>query len=171
MGTQDYALIYKGESRLRVYACTDSDWASNPKDWRLQTGYFITVAEGAFSWVSKAQRTVVLFSTEAEYMALSDCAWQCVWICSILLEIGYSFGPIPISGDNQGSVFMASNPITELWNKHIDVCFHAIQDFVTQGKIKLFYIEGSQNPADMFTKNLPQVKFSKFRSQLGLTFY
>jgi len=32
VGTQDYVLIYKGESRLRVYACTDSDWASNPKD-------------------------------------------------------------------------------------------------------------------------------------------
>jgi len=78
VGTQDYALIYKGESRLGVYACTDSDWASNPEDRRLQTGYFITVAGGAFSWVSKAQRTVALSSTEAKYMALSDCARQCV---------------------------------------------------------------------------------------------
>ena len=126
MGTQDYVLIYKGESRLRVYACTDSDWASNPKDQRLQTGYFIIVAGDAFSWVSKAQRTVALSSTEVEYMALSDCAQQCVWIHSILLEIGYSFGPIPISRDNQGSIFMASNPITESQNKHINVCFHAI---------------------------------------------
>ena len=32
VGTQDYALIYKGESRLGVYACTNSDWASNPED-------------------------------------------------------------------------------------------------------------------------------------------
>jgi len=66
---------------------------------------------------------------------------------------------------------MASNPVTKSCNKHIDVCFHAIQDFITQGKVKLFFIEGSENLADMFTKNLSQVKFQKFRAQLGLIFY
>jgi len=66
---------------------------------------------------------------------------------------------------------MALNPVTESCNKHIDICFHAIQDFITQGKVKLFFIEGSENLADMFTKNLSQVKFQKFRAQLGLIFY
>jgi len=61
---------------------------------------------------------------------------------------------------------MASNPITESCNKHIDIWYHAIQDFVTQGKVKLFYLEDNKNPADMFTKNLEQVKFCKFRGQL-----
>ena len=59
------------------------------------------IAGGIFSWATRAQRTVALSSTEAEYMALSDCGRQCVWICSILLELSYSFGPIPISGNNQ----------------------------------------------------------------------
>ena len=171
VGTQDYALVYKGESRLGIYACTDLDWASNPDNRRSQTGYYLMIAGGIFSWATRAQRTVALSSTEAEYMALSDCGRQCVWICSILLELSYSFGPIPISGDNQGSIFMASNPITEVRNKHIDVRYHAIWDFVTQGKIKLFYIEGSENPADMFTKNLGHAKFCKFQSQLGMIFY
>jgi len=120
------------------------------------------IAGGIFSWATRAQRTVALSSTEAEYMALSDCSCQCVWIRSILLELSYSFGPIPISNDNQGSIFMASNPITKVRNKHIDVRYHAIRDFVTQGKIKLSYIEGSENPADMFTKNLGHAKFCKF---------
>jgi len=66
---------------------------------------------------------------------------------------------------------MASNPVTESQNKHINVCFHAIWDFVTQGKVKLFYLEGNENPADLLTKNLGQVKFHKFREQLGLIFY
>jgi len=129
------------------------------------------IVGSAFSWISRTQRTVALFSTKAKYIALSDCGRQCVWIYSILTELGYRFGPIHISEDNQGSIFMASNPVTESYNKHIDVCFHAIQDFITQGKVKLFFIEGSENLADMFTKNLSQVKFQKFRAQLGLIFY
>jgi len=32
VGTQNYALVYKGDSKLGVYACTNSDWASNPDD-------------------------------------------------------------------------------------------------------------------------------------------
>lgn len=101
-------------------------------------------------------------------MALLDCSQQYVWTHSMLSELGYKFGPVNINGDNQGSIFMASNPITESRNKHIDVHFHAICDFVTQGKIKLFYIEGNKNPADLFTKNLGQVKFHEFWPDLLL---
>jgi len=49
---------------------------------------------------------------------------------------------------------MASNPVTKSCNKYIDIHFYAIRDFITQGKVKLFFIEGSENPADIFTKNL-----------------
>jgi len=133
--------------------------------------YYVMIAGGVFSWVSKTQRTVALSSTEAEYMALSDCSCQCIWICSILLELGYNFGPIQICANNQGSIFMANNPITEFQNKHIDVRYHAIHDFVTQEKVSLCYIESSENLADMFTKNLGWPKFAKFREQLGLIFW
>jgi len=89
------------------------------------------------------QRTVALSSTEAEYMVLSDCSCQCIWIHSLLNKLGYNFGAIHVNGDNQGSIFMAKNPVTESQNKHINMCFHAICDFIAQGKVKLFYIEGS----------------------------
>jgi len=164
-------MVYSGNSKLGIYMCTNSDWASNPQNWRSQTRYFLMIAGGTFSWTSRTQRTVVLSFTETEYMALSNCSWQCVWIHSILTELGYRFGPIYISRDNQGSIFMASNPVTKSCNKYIDIHFHAIQDFITQGKVKLFFIKGSENPADMFTKNLSQVKFQKFRAQLGLIFH
>jgi len=59
---------------------------------------------GVFSWTSRTQRMVVLLSTEAKYIALSDCSQQCVWVRSILTELGYKFGPIHISRDNQGSI-------------------------------------------------------------------
>ena len=56
---------------------------------------------------------MALSSTEAEYMALSDCSRQVVWMHTLLGELSYHLRPIPIMGDNQGSIFIASNPITE----------------------------------------------------------
>ena len=171
VGTKDYALVYNGKSGDGIIACTDSDWAADPIKRRSVTGYFLKMAGGIFSWQSRAQKTVALSSTEAEYMALSDCSRQVVWIKSLLEEIGYKLNAIPICGDNQGSIFIASNPVQERRSKHIDIRYHYIREVVAQGKVELFFIDGNDNPADMFTKNLGHVKFHKFRNMLGLEFY
>ena len=71
-GTPHYALVYSGVSNKGLFACADSDWASNPVDRRSTTGYMVKLADAIFSWNSRAQRTVALSSTEAEYMSLSD---------------------------------------------------------------------------------------------------
>ena len=91
VGTQNYFLIYKGETGLGISTYTDSDWASNPEDCKLQTGHFFTITGSMFSWTSRAQRIIALFSTEAKYMALLDCSQQCVWIRSILIENSMEF--------------------------------------------------------------------------------
>ena len=41
---------------------------------------------------------------------------------------------------------------------------HLCSDF------NIFFINGDQNPADMFTKNLGSVKFLKYQGELGLEF-
>ena len=43
--------------------------------------------------------------------------------------------------------------------------------FICQKQIELLFIEGAENPADLFTKNLGRIKFLKFQEQLGLEFY
>ncbi len=170
VGTKSYSLVYDRASGLGLTACTDSDWASDPATRRSQTGYFLKLANGIFSWTSRAQKTIVLSSTEAEYMALSDCSRQVVWICNLLGEIGYRLNPIPICGDNQGSIFILSNPVTESRSKHIDIRYHYIREVVDNKQVEIFYVDSDNNPADMFTKNLGRVKFLKFRAMLGLEF-
>ena len=128
------------------------------------------LADGLISWTSRAQKTIAYSSTEAEYMALSDCAHQVTWICSLLGELGYKLKAIPICGDNQGSIFMASNPVMEPCSKHINIHYHGIHELVMKGKVELYFIDGAENPADLLTKNLPRKKFTKFKAQLGLQF-
>jgi len=171
VGTSNYALVYDGVSGLGFEAYADSDWASDSATRRSTTGYLINLASGVFSWNTRAQKTIALSSTEAEYMALSDTSRQILWMRSLLEEIGYSIKAIPLNGDNQGAIFMASNPVQEKRIKHIDIRYHFIHQVVSDGKVVLYYIEGDKNPADMFTKNLGHLKFLQFRGQLGLEFY
>ena len=54
---------------------------------------------------------------------------------------------------------------------YIDICYHYVRECIKKKKIDVFFIEGTNNPVDMFTKNLSYVKFLKFRESLGLEFY
>ena len=170
IGMSTYSLVYNGGSGAGLIACTDSDWGSDPTSRLSQTGFYLKLADGLISWTSRAQKTIAYSSTEAEYMALSDCARQVTWIRSLLGELGYKLNAIPICGDNQGSIFMASNPVMEPCSKHIDIRYHGIRESVAKGKVELFFIDGAENPANLLTKNLPREKFAKFRTQLGLQF-
>jgi len=80
IGTSTYSLVYNGGSGAGLTACTDSDWGSDPTSRLSQTGFYLKLADGLISWTSRVQKTIVYSSTEAEYMALRDCARQVTWI-------------------------------------------------------------------------------------------
>jgi len=170
-GTMNYTLNYDGASNKGLIAYTDSDWASDVNKRRSTTGYFIKLATGSICWSSHLQKTIALSSTEAEYMAASDTTRQLAWIRSLMSELGFNISAIPLIADNQGSIFIGSNPAQDRRTKHIDIRYHFLKDAVQELKIvELFFIDGKDNPADLFTKSLGYIKFTKFRDQLGLTF-
>ena len=85
-------------------------------------------------------------------------------------ELGIKLKAIPIYGDHQGSIFIASNPVQESRTKHIDIRYHYIRKVVIAKKVELMFMPGEMNPADMFTKNLGKIKFIIFQNHLGLDF-
>ena len=103
-------------------------------------------------------------------MSLSDTCKQLVWVNSLLGELGITLNAIPLCRDNQGAIFMGSNPVQEHRIKHINIRYHYICKVLCSGQVKLFFIDGAENPANMLTKNLGHIKFLKFRGQLGLEF-
>jgi hypothetical protein len=127
----------------------------------------VKLAGGAILWSSRAQSTVALSSTKAEYMALCDCAKQVLWAGSLFAGLGFKPGKLSICADNQGLIFITLNAVTEQRSKHIDIQYHFIHDHISK-QISLHYIEGSENPANMLTKNLGHVKFNKFKPQMEL---
>ena len=103
-------------------------------------------------------------------MAISDCSRQVIWIKTLIKELGIKIRFIPIYGDNQGSIFIASNAVQESRTKHIDIRYHYICKLVVAKEVDLQFMPGEMNPTNMFTKNLQKIKFTQFQNQLGLEF-
>ena len=53
-------------------------------------------------------------------MCLSDTTRQIVWIESLFKELNFDISNIALCRDNQGAIFLASNPAQEHRSKHID---------------------------------------------------
>jgi len=93
-----------------------------------------------------------------------------MWIQSLFQELGYDLAPTLICGNNQGSIFIRSNPVQERWTKHIDIHYHYICKCIEDGKVSVYFVPGNENPANMFTKNLGTIDFLCFRKHLGIKF-
>ena len=157
-----------GSRILQGYA--DADWGGDLDTRRSTTGYLFRVYGGVVAWKSRRQPTVALSTTEAEYMALSDAARHMIWTHKALLELNQHYEPI-LHADSNGAINLSKNQIISQRSKHIDIWYHYICEVIDKGFVKIFFIDGNDNPADLFTKNLGRVKFEKFRAQLGLEFY
>ena len=110
-GPVQFPVYMTGLSNTSLQAYTDSDWAADEIKRQSTTGYFATLASGSVCWQSRLQKTVALSSTGAKYMALSHTRWQVVWIVSLFQELGFPMQQIPICADNQGLIFIGSNPV------------------------------------------------------------
>jgi hypothetical protein len=103
-------------------------------------------------------------------MASSDCSNQVSWIHNIFLELGMCLAPILVYIDNQGSIFIGSNPVQEIYTKHIDIKYHYVHECIAVKKIELYFVPTEDNTADIFTKNLGCLKFVRFRGRLRIEF-
>ncbi len=85
--TVDYELTYSRDGDISPTAFVDADFGGCWDTRRSTSGYVFTIAGGAVSWSSKRQATVALSTVEAEYVAMSRCAQQMVWMQSWLDEV------------------------------------------------------------------------------------
>ena len=162
-------ILYNGSSHAGLIGYSDSDWGEN-KDYRHSTcGQVFTLANGVISWRSRRQTTVALSVAEAEYMELAKTAKHAAWLWSFSQEIGRSLThPTTICTYNQAAIFLATNPAQQTWIKHMDIRYHYIQEQVEDQRITICHIPGEDNPVNLFTKPLGQIKVEKFKELIGL---
>lgn len=81
----------------------------------------------------------------------------------------YNPTPMPLKGDNQGSIALAHNLIFHACIKHIDIQHHYIRDKVATGRIDLQYVLTSEMIADGMTKAFTYAKFHLFVKQMCMS--
>lgn len=78
-------------------------------------------------------------SSEAEYIALADCAKEVLYL-RMLLECLRPELPkmrLQISEDNEGAIKLVSNPtICKNRAEHLDVRYHLLRETIEEGKIE-----------------------------------
>jgi transposase InsO family protein len=155
--TLDYGLTYSRDADFSPHAYVDADYGGCRDTRRSTSGYVFIMAGGPVTWSSKRQSTVALSTVEAEYVAMSRCAQQMVWMQSWLSEVEVRFSvPSLIKGDSRGAIALTKNTKDHGKVKHIDIRHHYIRELLQSGIIILEQVPSSDNLADLFTKPLPR---------------
>ncbi|GJS60039.1 retrovirus-related pol polyprotein from transposon TNT 1-94 [Tanacetum coccineum] len=108
------------------------------------------------------------FCTEAEYIALSGCCAQILWMRSQLTDYVYGFNKIPMYCDNKSDIALCCNNVQHSRSMHIDIRFHFIKEHVENGVIELYFVNTEYQLADIFTKALGRNRIEFLINKLGM---
>ncbi|GJY65704.1 retrovirus-related pol polyprotein from transposon TNT 1-94 [Tanacetum coccineum] len=111
-------------------------------------------------WSSKMQKSIAISNTEVEYIALSGCCAQILWMRSQLTDYGLKFNKIHLYCDNKSAITLCCNNVQHSRYKHIDVRYHFIKEQVENGVVELYFVRTKYQLADIFTKALPRERFN-----------
>nr|GEU58623.1 retrovirus-related Pol polyprotein from transposon TNT 1-94 [Tanacetum cinerariifolium] len=95
-GTVNRGLGYPKDSSITLTAFADADHVGYQDTCRSTSGSMQFLGDRLVSWSSKRQKSVVISNTEAEYIALSGCCSQILWMGSQLTDYGLGFNKIPM---------------------------------------------------------------------------
>nr|GEV93143.1 hypothetical protein [Tanacetum cinerariifolium] len=109
-----------------------------------------------------------LDSPKAEYVSLSACCAQVLWLRTQLIDYGFYFDKIPMYCDSKAAIAISCNPVQYFCTKHIDVRYHFIKEKVEKGIVELFFVGTEYQLADMFTKALSEDSFKYLVRRLGM---
>nr|GEY79877.1 ribonuclease H [Tanacetum cinerariifolium] len=110
------------------------------------------------------------YQIEAEYVSLSACCSQVLWMRTQLTDYGFHFDKIPMYCDSKAAIAILCNPVQYSHTKHIDVRYHFIKEKVKNGIIELFFVRTEYQLADLFTKSLLEDRFKYLVRRLGLRY-
>ncbi|GJV12812.1 retrovirus-related pol polyprotein from transposon TNT 1-94 [Tanacetum coccineum] len=167
-GTVHRGLWYPKDSSFALTAFADADHAGCQDTRRSTSGSIQLLGDRLVSWSSKRQKSAAISSTEAEYIALSGCCAQVLWMRSQLTDYGFGFNKIPMYCDNKSAIALCCNNVQHSRSKHIDIRFHFIKEHVENGVIELYFVNTEYQLADIFTKALGRERIEFLINKLGM---
>nr|GEY00573.1 uncharacterized mitochondrial protein AtMg00810-like [Tanacetum cinerariifolium] len=109
------------DSSVALTAFADADHAGCQDTRRSTSGSVQFLGERLISWSSKWQKSAAISSTAAEYIALSGCCAQILWMRSQLSDYGLVFNKIPMYCDNKSAIALCCNNVQHSRKNIVDL--------------------------------------------------
>nr|GFA61414.1 uncharacterized mitochondrial protein AtMg00810-like [Tanacetum cinerariifolium] len=110
-GTIDWGLWYPKDTAMELTAYADADHAGCHDTRRSTSRSAQFLGDKLVSWSSKKQKSTAISTTEAEYIAMSRCCAQILWMRSQLTDYGVDFNKIPLYCDNRSAIALCCNNV------------------------------------------------------------
>ena len=152
LGLRMVPIFYDGIWKLE--ALSDSDFAHH-KDTRYSVyGYIIYFCGVPVAWKSKSMKSVVLSTTEAEYVAVSAVVKEIKFLYQMSRSMEIKVPqPIKVQVDNVGAIWLANNSSVSERTKHVDLRPHFVRDMIKDQVIEMNFVKSAENGSDIMTKN------------------
>jgi len=138
---------------VKIRAFVDANHAGNLKTRRSHSGILIYINNSPVIWYSKRKNTIEASSFGSEYIALRICTEMVEALRYKLRCFGVPMdGPVDIMCDNRSVVINSSAPTSMLNKRHNTICYHKVREAQAAGTIRVGWIKGYYNLADLFTK-------------------
>jgi hypothetical protein len=164
IGTPDTGLLYRNSGGpFRLYAYSDSDFATDRIDSKSTSGHVVMLNESCVAWKSAKQKCVSTSSVEAEYIAACAAAKDVTWLHMLLKEVtGIHDIEVPyLRMDSSGAEAVIKYETISNKTKHVRYTYHFIRDLYMKGDIFVEHVPGVANPADALTKPVDKLKHKR----------
>nr|GEU83449.1 retrovirus-related Pol polyprotein from transposon TNT 1-94 [Tanacetum cinerariifolium] len=167
-GTVNTGLWYTKDSGFELIGFLDADYAGCKDTFNSTFGGAQLLGEKLVSWSSKKQDCMTLSTTGTEYVSLSACCAQVLWMRTQLTDYGFHFNKIPIYCDLKSFIAISCNPVQHSRTKNIAIRYHFIKEHVEKGTIELYFVKTDYQLADLFTKALLVDRFNYLVCHIGM---
>ena len=169
------------DATIRIYADAD---LGNDHSMKSTTGYVVMIGNTTLTWGSKLQTTISQSTLEAEYGALNTATKEGLFIrnlvetltniedlvqhvqgtAGILQTSGSRLPQIDVYCDNARLVdsLKSGSIIGSRAVRHLKLKSRWLREQLLSNGVTFSHIKGTENPADLFTKNLAEPTIKKY---------
>nr|GFA87112.1 uncharacterized mitochondrial protein AtMg00810-like [Tanacetum cinerariifolium] len=108
-GTINLGFWYSKDSGFDLTAYSEADHAGCHLDRKGSSGSVLFLSDKLVCWSSKKQNCMSISTAESEYVAVSSCCAQVLWMRTQLTDYGFFYNKVPIYCDSTSAIAISCN--------------------------------------------------------------
>ncbi|TPX44940.1 DNA-directed DNA polymerase, partial [Chytriomyces confervae] len=168
-GSKSLALEYQFRGSYDLVCYTDADWANDLQTAKSVYGYIFFLDGNPVSWKSKKIQSVCTSTTHSELEGFFHAAQEGQWLSGLLHELGIiKEKKFKIFCDNKAVLDIITSEKALERTKHLIVKVEFLRELIRNGTCQPEQVKSQDNTADIFTKSLGKILFSRHQAGCGL---